>query len=180
MHICIGLVILRLIFHLYILYVNCFDPTFQSPQTISSSVSHTITSNHGATSIIPIGSNDKTTTGIQNRQSQGHILKMKDIEGHMDASNETEKTSQDDTSIYAVFGIGDKIILNDTVCPICLNEYEDGDTIQRNVSKCGNSSICEHIFHEQCIHAWIQETHHYSCPCCRCPFCYVESNSSEV
>eukprot|EP00980_Cylindrotheca_fusiformis_P019974 scaffold7051_cov79-Cylindrotheca_fusiformis.AAC.1 len=46
-------------------------------------------------------------------------------------------------------------------CPICLEPYRPGDTIC--VSKF--SPHCNHIFHQECITAWISE--HNLCPLCR-------------
>ncbi|KAG0471617.1 hypothetical protein HPP92_016163 [Vanilla planifolia] len=43
-------------------------------------------------------------------------------------------------------------------CAICLNEFEDDDTI-RLLTK------CDHVFHQECIDAWL--TNHVTCPVCR-------------
>ncbi|KAL9996344.1 putative transcription factor C2H2 family [Helianthus debilis subsp. tardiflorus] len=43
-------------------------------------------------------------------------------------------------------------------CAVCLNEYEDEETI-RLIPK------CDHVFHPECIDAWLQS--HVTCPVCR-------------
>ncbi|KAJ0753255.1 putative transcription factor C2H2 family [Helianthus annuus] len=44
-------------------------------------------------------------------------------------------------------------------CAVCLNEFEDEETI-RLIPK------CDHVFHAECIDAWLE--HHVTCPVCRC------------
>ncbi|CAN4108703.1 unnamed protein product [Withania somnifera] len=43
-------------------------------------------------------------------------------------------------------------------CAVCLNEFEDDETL-RLIPK------CDHVFHPQCIDAWLQS--HDTCPVCR-------------
>ncbi|XP_028771859.1 RING-H2 finger protein ATL11-like [Neltuma alba] len=43
-------------------------------------------------------------------------------------------------------------------CAVCLNEYEDDDTL-RLIPK------CRHVFHPECIDGWLAS--HYTCPLCR-------------
>ncbi|KAK1432366.1 hypothetical protein QVD17_09262 [Tagetes erecta] len=43
-------------------------------------------------------------------------------------------------------------------CAVCLNEFEDEETI-RLIPK------CDHVFHAECIDAWLE--HHVTCPVCR-------------
>ncbi|KAK9068599.1 hypothetical protein SSX86_012714 [Deinandra increscens subsp. villosa] len=43
-------------------------------------------------------------------------------------------------------------------CAVCLNEFEDEETI-RLIPK------CDHVFHAECIDAWLQN--HVTCPVCR-------------
>uniref|UniRef100_A0A7S2EWX5 RING-type domain-containing protein n=1 Tax=Trieres chinensis TaxID=1514140 RepID=A0A7S2EWX5_TRICV len=45
-------------------------------------------------------------------------------------------------------------------CTICLDQYEEGDTV------CwAKKEECDHIFHEECISHWLQD--HDECPLCR-------------
>ncbi|KAD4586339.1 hypothetical protein E3N88_23940 [Mikania micrantha] len=44
-------------------------------------------------------------------------------------------------------------------CAVCLNEFEDEETI-RLIPK------CDHVFHAECIDAWLEN--HVTCPVCRC------------
>ncbi|KAL2491857.1 E3 ubiquitin-protein ligase ATL6 [Abeliophyllum distichum] len=43
-------------------------------------------------------------------------------------------------------------------CAVCLNEFEDNETI-RLIPK------CDHVFHAECIDAWLES--HVTCPVCR-------------
>ncbi|XP_076948338.1 E3 ubiquitin-protein ligase ATL6-like [Bidens hawaiensis] len=43
-------------------------------------------------------------------------------------------------------------------CAVCLNEFEDEETL-RLIPK------CDHVFHAECIDAWLE--HHVTCPVCR-------------
>lgn len=43
-------------------------------------------------------------------------------------------------------------------CPICLDNYEDGDHIFY-------SQYCSHYFHKECIEEWLEKN--FECPCCR-------------
>lgn len=43
-------------------------------------------------------------------------------------------------------------------CAVCLNEFEDDETI-RLIPK------CDHVFHAQCVDAWLES--HVTCPVCR-------------
>ncbi|KAJ0695017.1 putative transcription factor interactor and regulator LIM family [Helianthus annuus] len=43
-------------------------------------------------------------------------------------------------------------------CAVCLNEFEDEETI-RLIPK------CDHVFHAECIDAWLEQ--HVTCPVCR-------------
>lgn len=55
-------------------------------------------------------------------------------------------------------------------CPICLADFQRSDQVSsccdRNDhrSKLRNSPCC-HMFHEECLTAWLQN--HSNCPCCR-------------
>lgn len=44
-----------------------------------------------------------------------------------------------------------------TECPICLNQFEQGETVGR--------LSCGHLFHRDCVACWICD--HPSCPVCR-------------
>ena len=46
-------------------------------------------------------------------------------------------------------------------CAICLENFEEGDLINDNSSKCA------HFFHRECLLAWLDK--HNICPCCRRP-----------
>lgn len=48
--------------------------------------------------------------------------------------------------------------VQDSHCPICLSEFEDGEKIRI-------LPMCRHCFHVQCVDAWL--FNHSSCPSCR-------------
>lgn len=54
-------------------------------------------------------------------------------------------------------------------CAICLCGYEPGDevTFSPNVT-------CQHVFHTECIKAWMVKKEQPLCPCCRQEFCTLE------
>lgn len=54
-------------------------------------------------------------------------------------------------------------------CPVCLNEFEDNETL-RLIPKC-----C-HVFHPGCIDAWLRS--HATCPLCRADLIPVPGESS--
>ncbi|KAI0507079.1 hypothetical protein KFK09_013197 [Dendrobium nobile] len=54
-------------------------------------------------------------------------------------------------------------------CAICLNEFEDEDTI-RLLPK------CDHVFHQECIDAWLAS--HVTCPVCRTDYTAVSTETS--
>ncbi|KAK8952128.1 E3 ubiquitin-protein ligase ATL6 [Platanthera zijinensis] len=55
-------------------------------------------------------------------------------------------------------------------CAICLNEFEDDDTI-RLLPK------CDHVFHQDCIDAWLST--HVTCPVCRTNYAVVDTQGNE-
>ncbi|KAK8966467.1 E3 ubiquitin-protein ligase ATL31 [Platanthera guangdongensis] len=55
-------------------------------------------------------------------------------------------------------------------CAICLNEFEDDDTI-RLLPK------CDHVFHQDCIDAWLSK--HVTCPVCRTNYAVVDTQGNE-
>lgn len=48
--------------------------------------------------------------------------------------------------------------MKESHCPICLDNYEDGDHIFY-------SQYCSHYFHKECIEEWLEKN--FECPCCR-------------
>lgn len=56
-------------------------------------------------------------------------------------------------------------------CAICLNEFEDDDTI-RLLPK------CDHVFHQECIDAWL--SNHVTCPVCRTNYSVVDNEGATV
>lgn len=61
---------------------------------------------------------------------------------------------------YAKPSAGEKssTCLNES-CPICLEEFADGDSL--------NVLECRHGFHARCLEPWLNRPHHYDCPMCR-------------
>lgn len=56
-------------------------------------------------------------------------------------------------------------------CAVCLNEYEDEETL-RLIPK------CDHVFHPDCIDAWFEN--HVTCPVCRANLVPVSGESGGV
>lgn len=50
------------------------------------------------------------------------------------------------------------------VCPICLEQYANGDELVRLMN-------CKHSMHAACIRTWLKT--HPSCPLCRAKCCNV-------
>lgn len=55
-------------------------------------------------------------------------------------------------------------------CVVCFNEFENGDEI-------GWSESCDHIFHRDCIYAWLLK--HPECRCCRRNFFNISDKGEE-
>ena len=55
-------------------------------------------------------------------------------------------------------------------CPICL-ERIDTDQIKTS---------CEHEFHKQCLHNWINEADHNDCPLCRTNLSYLKKDQISI
>jgi hypothetical protein len=69
--------------------------------------------------------------------------------------------------LSADFGEGETFAVDESACTICLVEYQNGDTIQRNGQCESTTADCNHIFHAECITRWIQRNSKPECPCCR-------------
>ncbi|KAI3992966.1 hypothetical protein MKX01_009709 [Papaver californicum] len=70
------------------------------------------------------------------------------------------------TFIYSVVK-GLKIGKGALECAVCLNEFEDDETL-RLLPK------CDHVFHPECIDAWLVS--HTTCPVCRCDLKEITPN----
>jgi len=57
-------------------------------------------------------------------------------------------------------------------CTICLSSYEVGDSVCHSPNK-----HCVHVFHKDCVLAWLSKKDQTLCPCCRQEFCEVKSSS---
>lgn len=51
-----------------------------------------------------------------------------------------------------------EIPIQDSQCPICLSDFQDGDKVRV-------LPLCNHGFHKKCVDAWLSD--HSSCPTCR-------------
>jgi Anaphase-promoting complex subunit 11 RING-H2 finger len=78
-----------------------------------------------------------------------------------------EARNQSSTILSADFGEGEVFAVDESACTICLVEYQNGDTIQRNGQCESTTADCNHIFHAECITRWIQRNSKPECPCCR-------------
>lgn len=60
--------------------------------------------------------------------------------------------------------------LIDSSCSICLNEYEEGDSLTL-------LPICKHVFHDACISVWLAR--HVRCPLCQFDLSVLGSSGTE-
>jgi len=60
---------------------------------------------------------------------------------------------------------------NDDCCPICLEQYVEGDVI------C-HTSVCSHTFHLDCLHQCIRRQPF--CPCCRKCMLQIDTDSHKM
>jgi len=98
----------------------------------------------------------------QRRHAVGHILESTDAVINMEG--------QEAISIFSAdFGENHVLPVEEASCSICLIDYQHGDSIQRNAFV-DKSITCNHIFHPECIAAWIERSRESKCPCCRNPF----------
>lgn len=63
---------------------------------------------------------------------------------------------------------------DDDVCPICLDNFEVGDTVMFSRN---NLSSCAHVFHEECLLQWLLEQRENECPTCRA--CFIASPNTD-
>ena len=56
---------------------------------------------------------------------------------------------------------------DEDVCPICLDNFEVGDTVMWSRY---NHGSCSHAFHEDCLLQWLLEQRENECPTCRACF----------
>ena len=60
-------------------------------------------------------------------------------------------------------------------CAICLEDYEANDSVAYS-----KHQTCEHVFHTDCISAWLREDGRNECPCCRGPYFHTKGMDSVV
>ena len=58
-----------------------------------------------------------------------------------------------------------KTQLQDVMCPICHEEFQDGDELASS----RNEACCHTAFHSECIISWLM-AEHKDCPICRSEF----------
>ena len=135
------------------------------------------------------GDTDTTETSIVDGvddcgdASEDRIVGLGDVENPLKATSSSSSSSTDPTSPsppppqqqhqqqpHDRTDI-DGTSISPLICPICINEYDDGDEI------CWSQNPdCNHFFHCECISEWLLR--HDECPCCRNNFLLVVSSSS--
>mmetsp|Transcript_2523 Transcript_2523/g.5496 ORF Transcript_2523/g.5496 Transcript_2523/m.5496 type:complete len:203 (+) Transcript_2523:350-958(+) len=80
----------------------------------------------------------------------------------------TQNTGEEKASVVRPFprttATSSNVAQCDTCCcPICLNEFEDSESVSSSSSN--HPSACNHLFHTECLGAWLSK--HSSCPVCR-------------
>jgi Ring finger domain len=101
------------------------------------------------------------------RQSTGRIRKIQWTEVIVDENGTGYWTVS--REVTAIFGENESMELMDSVCSICLVDYEDCEIVQRNYISGKAYTPCGHFFHKGCIGAWL-DTGRRECPCCRSAF----------
>jgi hypothetical protein len=79
-------------------------------------------------------------------------------QGNTDSN--TDSNSQSKRSLRHMLSTWRRPSKSDSCC-ICLEAYRPGDTICA-----ATTTSCDHVFHEECILAWLQNDHN-DCPLCR-------------
>jgi Ring finger domain len=125
--------------------------------------------------------NSNTTTGTNDRSGKNKAPDLtlqlctiniydEPLIGTIRTIDEDLEANEAPTITTTVADFGSDVIIelstnneNETICPICLNEYVSNDTVFRNDPK-----KCRHTFHTECILTWIQRNSPTpECPCCR-------------
>eukprot|EP00980_Cylindrotheca_fusiformis_P019975 scaffold7051_cov79-Cylindrotheca_fusiformis.AAC.2 len=114
---------------------------------------------------IPLGTSSSTDDERIGAEASSEMIECSTSE---EDGNQSQLALHDDDDHEVIIDGGEAIIsLSERTtsasaeeCPICLEPYRPGDKIC--VSK---SPHCNHIFHRECITAWISE--HNLCPLCR-------------
>jgi len=63
---------------------------------------------------------------------------------------------------------------DEDVCPICLDNFEVGDTVMFSRHILGS---CAHVFHEECLLQWLLEQRENECPTCRA--CFIANPNTD-
>lgn len=95
---------------------------------------------------------------VWNRISQAHRI---DLERIHDKKNRVIKRRMKMEKVLTKRPYGDVFFPKEASCPVCLLEFERADRVVFHKDK----HKCAHLFHEDCLTAWLQT--HSSCPCCR-------------
>eukprot|EP00531_Pseudo-nitzschia_arenysensis_P007504 CAMPEP_0116142334 /NCGR_PEP_ID=MMETSP0329-20121206/14855_1 /TAXON_ID=697910 /ORGANISM="Pseudo-nitzschia arenysensis, Strain B593" /LENGTH=444 /DNA_ID=CAMNT_0003637567 /DNA_START=104 /DNA_END=1438 /DNA_ORIENTATION=- len=95
-----------------------------------------------------------------------------DSEDNFGSTTETTpEVSQPPVNNYPCYDFED----DEDVCPICLDNFEVGDTVMFSRH---HESMCAHVFHEECLLQWLLQQRENECPTCRA--CFIadhETNS---
>ncbi|KAI8338437.1 hypothetical protein BC941DRAFT_422916 [Chlamydoabsidia padenii] len=80
----------------------------------------------------------------------------------------THRNSLQDTDVEQVY---EELTMDpaDSLCTICLSDYENGELICR--------LRCNHHFHKDCVHEWLALN--YKCPLCQRDFRQIKSNDED-
>jgi len=67
---------------------------------------------------------------------------------------------------YEIIKKDDKLLLNNSTCNICLNDYKCRE-YKRVLYK------CKHTFHKKCVDKWLVHSKNMQCPLCRVSYCNI-------